>query len=123
MFETENFILNKKIIKKNSTCPVTSRLITIKVNVNETFVFHERKQEINLKKECHYCKKTNQSPFMLIDTAGLLDYINTDETQTICNYTLHEMIKYRFSKRKTTLIMALEKAIIFAQLLICVQLI
>ena len=33
----------------------------------------------------------NEDTYELVDTPGQLDYIYTDETLTICNYTLHKL--------------------------------
>jgi|688.fasta_scaffold2010920_1 hypothetical protein len=45
--------------------------------------------------------KMNEDTYKLVDTPGQLDYIYTDETQTICNYTLIKI--YRWSIIHTNL--------------------
>ena len=57
-------------------------------------------QNRNLEKECKIkilrnstgsIIKMNEDTYELVDTPGQLDYIYTDETLTICNYTLHKL--------------------------------
>ena len=35
--------------------------------------------------------KISENTYKLVNTPGQLDYIYTDEIQTICNYTLHKL--------------------------------
>ena len=106
-FQAENCILQKIILRKYcSACPVTSPFGPLKVNENKMFVFHDdsiiiwSKQNRNLEKECKIkqlrkssgsIRKISENTYKLVDTPGQLDYIYTDEIQTICNYTLHKL--------------------------------
>ena len=106
-FKAENCMLQKIMLKKDcSACPITSPFGPLKVNGNETFVFHDdsviiwSKQNRNLEKECKIKQlrkssgsiiKISENTYKLVDTPGQLDYIYTDEIQTICNYTIHKL--------------------------------
>ena len=107
-FKAENCMLKKIISRKDcNACLVTSLFGPLKVNGNETFVFHDdsaiiwSKQNRNLERECKIKQlrkssgsivKISENTYKLVDTPGQLDYIYTDEIQTIFIYTPTEKL-------------------------------